>query len=194
VAPRGWRHRRGKGGTFAHELGHNLGLRHGGSEDINYKPNHLSIMNYFFQTDGVIRDGKGVFDYQRFAIPPLPEAALREREGLGGGADLRDYNTVYWVNSDTAKAVAASGPIDWDQNGRIDAVRRRLDLNADGALNGLAGTPNEWSILVFNGGSIGKQIEIARLFTLARSQYRKMPVPELTEQQRSKIRQALPQP
>ena len=44
------------------------------------------------------------------------------------------------------------------------------------------------------GGSIGKQIEIARLFTVARSQYRKMPVPELTEQQRSKIRQALPQP
>jgi hypothetical protein len=58
----------------------------------------------------------------------------------------------------------------------------------------LAGTPDEWSILVFNGGSIGKQIEIARLFTVARSQYRKMPVPELTEQQRSKIRQALPQP
>ena len=183
-----------KVGTFAHELGHNLGLRHGGSEDINYKPNHLSIMNYFFQTDGVIRDGKGVFDYQRFAIPRLPEAALKEREGLGGGADLRDYNTVYWLNSDTAKAVAAGAAIDWDQNGRIDAVRRRLDLNADGALNGLAGTPDEWSILVFNGGSIGKQIEIARLFTLARSQYRKMPVPELTEQQRSKICQALPQP
>jgi hypothetical protein len=48
-----------KVGTFARELGHNLGLRHGGSEDINYKSNHLSIMNYFFQTDGVIRDGKG---------------------------------------------------------------------------------------------------------------------------------------
>ena len=119
---------------------------------------------------------------------------MKEREGLGGGADLRRYNTVYWLNSDTAKAVPAGAAIDWDQNGRIDAVRRRLDLNADGALNGLAGTPDEWSILVFNGGSIGKQIEIARLFTVARSQYRNMPVPELTEQQRSKICQALPQP
>ena len=41
-----------KVGTFAHELGHNLGLRHGGSEDINYKSNHLSIMNYFFRPTG----------------------------------------------------------------------------------------------------------------------------------------------
>ena len=39
-------------GTFIHELGHNLGLMHGGSEHRNYKPNHLSIMNYLFQTRG----------------------------------------------------------------------------------------------------------------------------------------------
>lgn len=183
-----------KVGTFAHELGHNLGLHHGGSEDINYKPNHLSIMNYFFQTDGVLHGSKPVFDYQRFAVPPLSESALKERNGLGGGADLRDYSTVYWLNPDTTRLVPASGPIDWDQNGRIDAVRRRLDLNDDGALSDLSATPNEWSVLVYNGGSIGKQLEIARLFSVARSQYRKVKVPELTEQQRRKIRQSLPQP
>jgi hypothetical protein len=36
------------GGTFMHELGHNLGLHHGGDVDANYKPNYLSVMNYFF--------------------------------------------------------------------------------------------------------------------------------------------------
>ncbi len=36
-------------GTFMHELGHNLGLRHGGNQDFNCKPNYLSIMNYAFQ-------------------------------------------------------------------------------------------------------------------------------------------------
>ena len=36
-------------GTFMHELGHNLGLHHGGQEDTNYKPNYLSVMNYLFQ-------------------------------------------------------------------------------------------------------------------------------------------------
>ncbi len=183
-----------KVGTFAHELGHNLGLHHGGTEDTNYKPNHLSIMNYFFQTDGVFRDGKQVFDYQRFAIPRLPEGALKERDGLGRAADLRAYRTIYWVDSENTQWVAADRAIDWDQNGRIDSVTRRRDLNADGELSGLLGTPNEWSVLVYNGGTIGKEIEISRLFSLARSQYRKMRVPELTEQQRRKIQQTLPQP
>ena len=29
-----------------HELGHNLGLRHGGGDDTRCKPNYLSIMSY----------------------------------------------------------------------------------------------------------------------------------------------------
>jgi len=33
-------------GTFMHELGHNLGLRHGGGDDDNCKPNLISVMNY----------------------------------------------------------------------------------------------------------------------------------------------------
>ena len=32
--------------TFMHELGHTLGLDHGGGDDINCKPNYLSIMRY----------------------------------------------------------------------------------------------------------------------------------------------------
>jgi hypothetical protein len=48
-------------GTFMHELGHNLGLHHGGSSDPTfggftldgdyaYKPNYVSVMNYRYQT------------------------------------------------------------------------------------------------------------------------------------------------
>ena len=40
-------------GTFIHELGHNLGLMHGGGDHISYKPNHLSLMSYAYQTDGI---------------------------------------------------------------------------------------------------------------------------------------------
>ena len=36
-------------GTFMHELGHTLGLKHGGTDKINDKPNYLSVMNYTFQ-------------------------------------------------------------------------------------------------------------------------------------------------
>jgi len=55
----------GQGGTFMHELGHNLGLNHGGPLNVNgnptdpnqvalnYKPNFISVMNYNFQTIGI---------------------------------------------------------------------------------------------------------------------------------------------
>ena len=51
-------------GTLMHELGHNIGLRHGGNDDANYKPNYLSIMNYEYQVYGFIIDNMGgVLDY-----------------------------------------------------------------------------------------------------------------------------------
>ena len=45
-------------GTFMHELGHNLDLRHGGDEHTNHKPNYLSIMSYRFQFPGLTRGGR----------------------------------------------------------------------------------------------------------------------------------------
>ncbi len=70
-------------GTFMHELGHNLGLRHGGNNHTGFKPNFLSIMNYFFQTRGLAIDGaEGHFDYSDAALRPLNEANLAEWLGL----------------------------------------------------------------------------------------------------------------
>ena len=34
-------------GLLMHELGHNLSLSHGGNEELNCKPNYVSVMNYF---------------------------------------------------------------------------------------------------------------------------------------------------
>lgn len=79
-------------GTFMHELGHTLGLRHGGgrgvptgtSEDTNYKPNYYSVMNYFWQWPKSWM--KSTFwwrlDYSRSALPTLVEGALIETQGL----------------------------------------------------------------------------------------------------------------
>ncbi len=39
--------------TIMHEFGHNLGLRHGGDENLNHKPNYFSIMNYLYQLQGL---------------------------------------------------------------------------------------------------------------------------------------------
>jgi len=41
--------------TLMHELGHNLGLRHGGADDVNQKPNYISVMNFSYQLSGIIQ-------------------------------------------------------------------------------------------------------------------------------------------
>ena len=46
-------------GTLMHELGHSLGLGHGGDDaEPNCKPNYFSVMNYLFQLRG-LRDEAG---------------------------------------------------------------------------------------------------------------------------------------
>ncbi|MBD1557717.1 hypothetical protein HC752_12315 [Vibrio sp. S9_S30] len=39
--------------TLMHEFGHNLGLKHGGNEVLNFKPNYHSTMNYMYQLNGL---------------------------------------------------------------------------------------------------------------------------------------------
>src|SRR2546430_13794224 len=50
-------------GTFMHELGHNLGLFHGGGDRTNCKPNYLSVMSYTRQFPTVITSLSGRPDY-----------------------------------------------------------------------------------------------------------------------------------
>ena len=99
-----WSRGKVRAGAFMHELGHNLGLGHGGvqldlsgrainTDDINYKPNHLSIMNYSFMSRGIPPSGawqnigfyQGIIDYSRFTdqdLPTLDENSLDETRGL----------------------------------------------------------------------------------------------------------------
>lgn len=52
--------------TIMHELGHSLGLHHGGFEDTNLKPNYFSIMNYMYQLEGLPLDAAGTGPTQRY--------------------------------------------------------------------------------------------------------------------------------
>lgn len=77
-----------------HEMGHSLGLRHGGPntvEDNQNKPNHLSLMNniYIDHGDGLTiideetgKEKDGLLDYSIFRFEDLNEKSLDERKGV----------------------------------------------------------------------------------------------------------------
>ena len=123
--------------TILHENGHNLGLRHGGNVDTNYKPNYNSIMNYQFQFPGVDtncdRTGDNVLDYSTGARATLNEAALLETDGICSGVD-----------------------IDWNGNAVIDAGPIARDINQDGLATGVHADHDDWaniSLTAVNNGA-----------------------------------------
>lgn len=75
-------------GTFMHELGHSLGLGHGGGDHINYKPNYPSVMNYHWQLPNAWQGGRWSLRYSESALPTLDEALLVEGLGVGLGPDI----------------------------------------------------------------------------------------------------------
>lgn len=172
-----------KVGTFIHEFGHNLGLTHGGSDHTNRKPNHLSVMNYSFQTRGILRDGQRSFEYQRFPLPSLQESVLLEPFGLGGSSDLQGYHTVIPRSDLSSREVPAEGAIDWNENGEIDSFPVTADLNADFGFGILTGTPDEWNSLIFNGGGvIGSRQDPQDVLRTLDQTRQLLPFVELTEE------------
>ncbi len=150
-------------GTFLHEFGHNLGLRHGGDENLNCKPNYLSVMNYLFQLTGLRRDGSYFADYSDFTVAPLNESNLDERDGLDPGdawlteTELARYrtrnalncvpgtpNTYRWTDR-------ADRNIDWNRNGlRQSSVSANIngdrvgDVDTGAAVLGVLTSHNDW--------------------------------------------------
>ncbi|GAA5108741.1 hypothetical protein [Nocardia iowensis] len=144
----------GNVGTFIHELGHNLGLKHGGVDHVNYKPNYLSVMNYSFQFSGVPKtDSSSYFGYSSVNPPALDENALQERQGLGPVA--AGWRTVYFCPDNTRKRTqSADQPIDWNCNGSIQSSAVRTSVNNDRNYTSLR-AQNNWASVVYDGGNVG---------------------------------------
>jgi hypothetical protein len=119
--------------TLMHELGHNLGLGHGGGDATNNKPNYLSIMNYdfFWGIPPVDPDGSGPLrfrlDYSRSALQTIDENALLEARGIGDGSD----NTYYHCVSGASVVAPGSGPIDWNCDGVVSTNPVVANINGD---------------------------------------------------------------
>ena len=145
--------------TFMHELGHNLGLDHGGGDDINFKPNYMSIMNYLFlQEDFSLANRPLTFSSKK--MPDLNEANLDELAGLGGAnwdwsARSTDTGNSVPKYKYAPTAVKTALQVDWNDSGDFSRSVQanvnyypRYDYNS-GANEVLHGY-DDWSNLVFN--------------------------------------------
>lgn len=169
-----------KVGTFIHELGHNLGLKHGGGDHVNFKSNHLSVMNYFFQTSGMRKGSEHIWTYQHKTLPALNEASLKEQQGLGGGG----FDEFFSKRRRGAQIIEIpmGSKIDWNLNGQIEVTPVSEDLNGDSELQILQETPDQWNTLIFSGGSIGSISSLSGALKKAENDVMELPFVELTEE------------
>ena len=108
------------GAVMAHELGHNLGISHGGSTasvTVNCKPHYRSMMNYAYS----YRADVG-FSNNAFGGVVLNPTNLNETIGLGTTnaavlADLQGPTFRYLVNTST-------GAVDWNRDGTFSTAVR----------------------------------------------------------------------
>jgi hypothetical protein len=141
-------------GTFIHEFGHNLNQRHGGADNGNYKPNYLSVMNYFYQLSGLgpsllaygfvnTASGFDDFSYSHGLLPNLDESNLDESLGIGLARAV-DWNCNDIPNeTGVAKDIQGSNPCaasaglsvltDFDNwTGVSSSIRALADISGSG--------------------------------------------------------------
>ena len=137
--------------TLAHELGHNLGLRHGGDTQCNYKPNYPSIMNYRDAYAGIDVDCDGisdrVMDYSRGSRLDLNESTLHEARGVCGSRAI-DWNDSNGIEGEAISMNVNAYTAEETDCGQSHSVLRdhddwaRLRLNAiSSASAGLLAAP-----------------------------------------------------
>lgn len=157
-------------GTFMHELGHTLGLGHGGGDDVNFKPNYHSVMNYLWQMpypwmyeswlgkdengDGTATATEWNLDYSEQALPPLNETGLVESDGIDGNPNVwLPYpippDSLLFVPKDIP-LVHEAGGVDWNKANGITPlpIEVQADINNDGHITTLAGF-EDWSHLQY---------------------------------------------
>ncbi|NTX17293.1 hypothetical protein HUA74_44360 [Myxococcus sp. CA051A] len=144
-------------GTLMHELGHNIGLDHGGNDGANYKPNYLSIMNYEYQFHGFVIDNiGGVLDYSRVRVAAFSEQNILETSAFAPIAPTTeaDLDRIGGVRVNGVNIFGHAGNfLDFNNNVQVDNGAYSLDFNR----NGFAGdvfpaAQNDWLALIYDGG------------------------------------------
>ena len=144
--------------TLMHELGHNFGLYHGGNDDVNNKPNHLSVMNYMYQLQGLPTIGTHEGDRVLWRLHPFNDTCTRYQFYHGPEQDYRLFSINYshgmaapideaMIDEHKGLGHPESKPVDFNCSGQIDPQPIALDYNFDGWLGQVFYDHDEWSNL-----------------------------------------------
>ncbi|MDQ3933822.1 MAG: hypothetical protein M3340_04235 [Actinomycetota bacterium] len=149
-----------EGGVFMHELGHTLGLRHGGGDEDNLKPNYPSVMNYAHMMGLRRAGGPWTVDYSRYddgpgddRIATLDERSLSEAADVGATGTALGWEGVYSCPSGHERTFVYGQGADWNCDAQTDGVHE-VDANRSWGLSTLK-PHDDWANLVFSSGSIG---------------------------------------
>lgn len=147
--------------TIVHELGHNFGLRHGGNDNLNYKPNHFSVMNYMYQLNGLSTIGDKEGDrYHRTHFSGNANCYPEGAELVHGfSVAPEQFNISYshgknisidekLVDESLGLGNTESLAVDFDCNGNSGDSLAGFDLNFDGNNSSTLNDYDEWGNLV----------------------------------------------
>lgn len=141
--------------TMMHELGHNLGLKHGGQDSVNYKPVYLSVMNYMYSIHGLPTTGVDNNARYYFYRNQLVSGSACAEETFANSVwdDYRNFKIDY---SSSTSAIDESlvhdsvginnGTTDWACNG-IGSGSESVDVNFDGTRSLLSNSVVDWDNL-----------------------------------------------
>lgn len=147
--------------TIMHELGHNLGLNHGGHEGVNNKPNYYSVMNYLYQLMGLGSNPKTSSVIERYFLakkangfdwidlckietgPCSRDFRIDYSDGSGEVLDEYNLSESVMIGRGSLNAYA-----DWNLDQKLNSTRYAFDLNDDGKKT-LLYDYNDWGTLLF---------------------------------------------
>jgi len=162
-------------GTIMHELGHTLGLQHGGFEDTNFKPNYFSIMNYNYQLRGLPANAAGMGPTERYyyvwnhefdsPVPGHGTANSYRACDVPDGPCLEtmiiDYSDGSGKSLDEAalderqnigRGADANAFADWNFNSRVDAKSYGRNIISRGGPRQVLRDHDDWSALTLVSG------------------------------------------
>ncbi len=121
-------------GTFMHELGHTLGLGHGGGDHSVFKPNYYSVMNYMWQfPQNHQAPNSWKLTYSVAQLPDLFEPQLHDSIGLNPPPGVFPIVKVPYIRPNGSVAFTRLKPgtsTDWDGNSDSNAYASvPVDIN-----------------------------------------------------------------